>query len=245
MNYIRNLLSKLFASFMKTAWPEVGALDKKGPAGPSDWQNLFNEVEAIDRETEDASFQEVKDGKSSDIPDPEFILGPGGSKWVDWQHKDELLVNFSVAENLVVEDSDFMIRYIENKLTSKEREEMPPTYYQCFADISEVVFANLNFNMVQIKDDHYCFIVGIGETIGMLILRVEDSIDIIRRSNGFVDNEKALHYHMQFMRFHPVAIDKIGPCVDVSEWPSSQPDLEMTVNFAHFEEEENQTPVAV
>ena len=226
-------------------WPS-----KKGtpPAAPDhemkpdleqghEWNSIYQKLHEIDQEE---SFKEVVQGKPIvvDIPDPELILGPGGSKWVNWDHADDLFVNFSVAESLVVEDPDFMVRYILNDLSPKEREISPPSYHQCFADISEVVFANLNFNMVEIKDDHYGFLVGIGNTLGMLILRTEDSIDVIRRSNGFVDNEKAMHYHMQFMRFHPEAINRIGPCSEVKDWPSTDPDFEMIVNFAHFEEPE-------
>lgn len=219
MKLIKKILAYLFNRELKDVWPESHSLDNQRSV------------------VEDGSFKEVKDNSVIAIPDPEFILGPGGSKWVNWDHKDDLFVNFAVTEALVVENIDFMMRYIHNKLTSAEREIAPASYHQCFADISEVVSANLNFNMQQIENDRYCFIVGIGDTIGLLLLRIEDSIDIIRRSTGIVKDEKAERYHMQFMRFHPEAIKLIGPCSDVKDWPGANPALELVVNFATFEEE--------
>lgn len=183
-------------------------------------------------------FKEVPRGEAAIVPNPEVILGVGGSDHVNWVHKDELEVNFIVADQLVVYDLDFFVRYTDNNLTPEEREKYPATFTQCFASVNDVVKANLHFNMQEIKDDHYCLIVGLGKSFGLLLLRVEDSIDVIRRSSDIVDDENKINYVMQFMRFHEGAVERIGLCAQPDEWLGNHPEMKLLVNFAELEEPE-------
>lgn len=229
MNYLKKLLLKLFGRTMDKTWPEPSALDRAmRPLAEQEKEHI--EVLEV--------FQEVARGEAANIPNPEIILGIGASDHVKWVHKDDLEANFVVADQLVVDDIDFFIRYTDNKLTAEERDVFPPTFTQCFAAVNDVIMANLHFNMQEIKDDHYCFIVGIGNSVGLLLLRVEDSIDVIRRSSGIVDDEEKQNYVMQFMRFHEGAVERIGFCASPSEWPGAHPEMKLLVNFAEIEEPE-------
>lgn len=172
------------------------------------------------------------------ITDPTTILGEDYGDPIQWEHNDDLFVEFQVLQTVVMDDVAFFMRYIEGDLTEAERKEYPQHIHPCFVELENLLRAELHQPMLNLNEDQSCYIAIFQNTMGLLLVSESDARDIRRRALGMGEDTDQLHYQLQFMRFDQKFIDKIdfaGTVIDHYHRQSKRiPPLR--VNFAKYNE---------
>lgn len=174
------------------------------------------------------------------IADPIEYLGEGYGGPLIWTHPDDLFVDFQIVKEFVADDVDFFFRYMQNELTTEERDVYPYFYTQCFAEVKEVVLKSMQSPLLEISDEQSCFIVFFQNVMGLLLFSRTDADDVKRRSFGFEDVPEKMFYQMTFMRFDHKVVEKLGLTMTPNEFYSSSKKLfdPLRVNFASYNENE-------
>lgn len=172
------------------------------------------------------------------VTDPTTILGENYGDPIQWEHNDDLFVEFQVLTTIVMDDVAFFMRYIQGDLSEAERKEYPHHFHPCFVELNEMLRTELQQPLISLNDDQSCYIAIFQNTMGLLLVSESDALDIRRRSLGMGEETDQLHYQLQFMRFDQKFIDKIdfaGTVIDHYHRQSERiPPLR--VNFAKYNE---------
>uniref|UniRef100_A0AAU7PF82 Uncharacterized protein n=1 Tax=Burkholderia phage vB_BgluM-SURPRISE13 TaxID=3159457 RepID=A0AAU7PF82_9VIRU len=174
------------------------------------------------------------------VPHPEMFLGEGYGDPITWEHKDDLYVDFQILKHIVVDDVAFFIRYLNHELKEEEKQVYPYFYSPCFAEVKEVVAAEMRSPLLEISEEQSCYIAMFQNVMGLLLFSKSDVDDIKRRTVGFEDVPEKEHYQLTFMRFDQSVIDRLdfaGTVITHYEYSKKHSDP-LRINFATYKENE-------
>lgn len=169
-------------------------------------------------------------------PDPRSILGANAPEDLKWDHPDDLFVEFSVNDAIVVEDVGFLLAYILGGLTEAEKERYPTAFFPCFAEFEDMHWLVAGTPMLAMDEETHCIHVSIGEVVGILMIRNEDVKALTNSAAGIEFGGTSEFVHMQFMRFDIAAVKRFS--IATKEPLTSG--AVIRVNFAKFKEDEDE-----
>lgn len=184
-----------------------------------------------------------RDANGKDLPliaDPVEYLGEGYGDPIIWNHPDDLFVDFQILRHIVVDDVSFFMRYLNHELKEEEKDVYPYFYTRCFAEVKEVVEAQMHMPLLEISEEQSCFIVMLQNVMGLLLFSQSDVDDIKRRSFGFEDVPEKGFYQMTFMRFDQKVIERLDFAGTVIEHyhHSKNHSNPIRVNFGQYNNDE-------
>lgn len=170
------------------------------------------------------------------VADPVTILGENYGTNFNWEHEDDMFVDFQIVGGLAVDDPEFFMRYVHSVIEPEEKDLYPMHITPCFAERGIVVIAHMAQHMLELIDGRHCFIVVYENVMGLITASETDMVDIQRASIGFEDNPDQLHYQLQFVRFDDKAVAKIGPAwTPLTMYTARQQQFQpLRINFAKY-----------
>lgn len=178
--------------------------------------------------------------KEADVvfwPTPDTVLGEDYGPVIQWNHQDDLFINFQVLDMVVVEEKNLFLRYVGHELILDERKEFPYHIYPCFIETKELISSIRADQLQQIGDDQYAIIVVFQEEIGLILIGAEDWLHLQRLIYGMDDDEETKsHFELHYMRFDKKVVEKIKFSHPISNYYNYglAEDQQLRMNFAKF-----------